>query len=164
MASGGEMTPPTGGGAASCERAGGASKIATTRTVMTMNVLMRPDRDISGKLSCFLPITLAFPEERGESVRATRTSAATCESARRKDQAPSFSRCGRHPRCAASDTKSARNVCFGEVGERNRRWSPARHPDPSPQRQETNKKEKRKRKAERRQTRSPRSALRRGAR
>src|SRR5580658_7799542 len=81
MASAGEMTPPTGGRAASCERAGGASKIAMTKIVMTMSVLMRPDRDMSGKLSCFLPTTLAFPEQRGESVRATPTSAATCESA-----------------------------------------------------------------------------------
>jgi len=138
------MTPPTGGGAASCERAGGASKIATTKTVMTMNVLMRPDRDISGKLSCFLPITLAFPEERGESVRATRTSAAACESARRKDQAPSFSRCGQHPRCAASGTKTARSICFRAIVKRSRRWSPAFHPDPSPQSQERNKKKAKK--------------------
>src|ERR1700722_12506085 len=164
MASGGEMTPPTGGGAASSERAGGASEIAMTKIAMTRSVLMRPDRDISGKLSCFLPITLAFPEDRGESVRATRTSAATRECGRRQDQASSFSRCGRHPRHAASGTKSARSVCFRAIVERSRRWSPAFHPDPSPQSQERNKKEKERRKAERRQTRSPRSALRRGAR
>jgi hypothetical protein len=58
--------------------------------------------------------------------------------------------------------------------ERSRRWSPAFHPDPSPQSQERKrkkkerkKKEKRKKKerreAKRRQTRSPRSALRRDA-
>jgi len=76
----------------------------------------------------------------------------------RRIQAPSFSRCGRHPRHAASGTTTARNVCFRAIVERSRRWSPAFHPDPSPQSQE------RKRKAERRQTRSPRSALRRGAR
>ena len=150
------MTPPTGGGAASCERAAGASKIVMTRIAMTRNVLMRPDRDISGKLSCFLPTTLAFPEARGESVRATRTSTATCASGRRQDQAPSFSRCGRHPRCAASDTKSARNVCFRAIVERSRRWSPACHPEPSPQSQETNKKEKGRRNAGRRVVHDPR--------
>ena len=144
------MTPPTGGGAASWARAGGASELAMTKIVMTMSVPMRPDRDMSGKLSCFLPTTLAFPEDRGESVRATRTSAATCESGRRQDQAPSFSRCGRHPRCAASGTKTAQSICFRAIAARSRRWSPACHPDPSPQSQE------RKRKAERRQTRSPR--------
>jgi len=61
------MTPPTGGRAASCERAGGASKVAMTKIAMTMSVLMKPDRDMSGKLSCFLPTRLAFPEESNES-------------------------------------------------------------------------------------------------
>src|SRR5580704_6296400 len=155
MASGGEMTPPTDGGAASSERAGGASEIVLTKIAKTRSVLMRPDRDISGKLSCFLLITLAFPEERGESVRATRTSAAACESARRKDQAPSFSRCGQHPRCAASGTKTARSICFRAIVKRSRRWSPAFHPDPSPQSQER-KKKKGRRNADRRVVHDPR--------
>ena len=126
------MTPPTGGRAASCERAAGVSKIAMTKIATTMSVLMRPDRDISTPANY---TTLAFSAERGESVRAKPTSAATRENARRKYQAPSFSRCGRHPRHAARGTKTARNVCFRAIVKRSRRWSPACHPDPSPQSQ-----------------------------
>ena len=74
---------------------------------------------------------------------------------RPKDQAPSFSRCGRHPRYAASGTKTAQSICFRAIVKRSRRWSPAFHSDPSPQSQERKKKKER-RKAERRQTRSPR--------
>jgi len=64
----------------------------------------------------------------------------------RQDQAPSFSRCGWHPRLAASGTKTARDICFRAIVKRSRRWSPACHPDPSPQSQEGNKKETRKKK------------------
>src|SRR5579862_1687836 len=121
MASAGEMTPPTGGRAASWARASGASEIAMTTIVMTMSVLMRLDRDISTPANY---ATLAFPAERGESVRAKPTSAAARENARRKDRAPSFSRCGRHPRHAASGTKTARDVCFRAIVVRSRRWFP----------------------------------------
>src|SRR5579862_8199424 len=121
MASAGEMTPPTGGRAASWERAAGASKIAMTTIAMTMSVLMRLDRDISTPANY---ATLAFPAERGESVRAKPTSAAARENAQRKHQAPSFSRCGRHPRHAASGTKTARDVCFRAIVMRSRRWFP----------------------------------------
>src|ERR1700734_3295215 len=50
------------------------------------------------------------------------------------------------PEAAASGKTTARNVCFRAIVERSRRWSPACHPDPSPQSQERNKKEKRKKK------------------
>ena len=79
----------------------------------------------------------------------------------RRIQAPSFSRCGRHPRCAASGTKSSPSICFRAIVKRSRRWSPACHPDPSPQSQDRKKKEG-KRNADRRVV--QRSALRRGAR
>jgi hypothetical protein len=103
----------------------------------------RPNRHFRPhiSLSC---TTLALSEWRGDSVRATQTSTATCESASTKCQAASFSRCGRHPRCAAGGTKTVRNICFRAIVERSRRWSPACHPDPSPQSRERNKKEKRK--------------------
>jgi hypothetical protein len=52
-----------------------------TKMAMTKRALMRPDRDMSTPENY---TTLAFPEERGESVRATPTCAATRESAGRK--------------------------------------------------------------------------------
>jgi len=120
-----------------------------------MSVLIRPDRDMSTPANY---TTLAFPHERGESVRATPTSAAAPESGRRKDQAPSFSRCSRHPRLAASGTTTARNVCFRAIAARSRRWSPACHPDPSPQSQERKSKKKKegRRNADRRVVHDPR--------
>jgi hypothetical protein len=138
------MTPPTGGGAASCERAG-ASEIATTKIAMTRSVLMKPDRDMSGKLSCFLPTTLTFPAERGESVWTPPTSAATSETAGRKTKRHRF----RDAVGIRGVRQAAQNVCFRAIVKRSRRWRPAFHPDPSPQSQERNKKETRKKKGRR---------------
>src|SRR5580704_16715153 len=81
MASAGEMTPPTGGRNPSWARAAGASKMPMTEIVMTKSALMRADRDMSTPKNY---TTLAFPEERGESVQATRTYAAVRESAGEK--------------------------------------------------------------------------------
>src|SRR5580704_6442556 len=164
MASAGEMTPPTGGRSPSWARAAGVSKITMTKTAMAMSVLMRPDRDMSGNLSCFLSITLASPEERGESVRATPMSAATRESAGRKTK-------HRRSRDAAG-IRGVRQAArkrhetslfersLSEAGGGVRPFIPIQA---RKAKKETDKKKER-RKAERRQTRSPRSALRRGAR
>ena len=105
--------------------------------------------------------TLAFPETRGESVRATPTSAATCESAGEKTK--------HHRSRDAAGIRGMRQAARNrhETSAFERSWSEAGggvRPFIPIQARKAKKDKEERRKAERRQTRSPRSALRRGAR